>query len=153
MRFERAASDSPPGSTISRQPRRAALGASYDAMATEDRVSGSYAQYSGKYNDQQFSKNTLVAIPIAMALRTQDGRRRRDFAAGSIRNYAGPRICHVSEHQHQVRSQVVVAGHRRVHPGARRVRETLVCEGVYVSGRPQFCGGFRAVFQRHPPMS
>src|SRR5207253_2615265 len=68
------------------------LGASYDPMGSGRVVlQGSYARYSGKYNDQQFSKNTLVGnsnrYGFAYSGPAGEG---RDFAAGfDPANYAG----------------------------------------------------------------
>jgi hypothetical protein len=94
MRFEHAASDATAaGSTMidfNRVVPR--VGASYDALGNGKVVlQGSYARYSGKYNDTQFSKNTLVGnsnrYGFAYSGPAGEG---RDFAAGfDPANYAG----------------------------------------------------------------
>ena len=94
LRFEHAASDSTaPGSTMIAFNRVVPrVGASYDAMGSGKLVlQGSYARYSGKYNDTQFSKNTLVGnsnrYGFAYSGPAGEG---RDFAAGfDPANYAG----------------------------------------------------------------
>ena len=94
MRFEHASSDATaPGSTmISFNRVVPRLGGSYDPMGDGKVVfQGSYARYSGKYNDTQFSKNTLVGnsnrFGFAYSGPAGEG---RDFAAGfDPANYAG----------------------------------------------------------------
>ncbi len=94
MRFEHAGSDSTAaGSSVVDATRVVPrLGASYDPMGSGKMVfQTSYARYSGKYNDQQFSKNTLVGnsnrYGFAYSGPAGEG---RDFAAGfDPANYAG----------------------------------------------------------------
>lgn len=94
MRLEHAASDATAGSSQGVDANRIVprLGASYDLNADGKTVLiGTYAQYSGKYNDTQFSKNTLVGNSERFAtVYTGPAGEGRDFAAGfDPANYAG----------------------------------------------------------------
>jgi hypothetical protein len=94
MRYEHAGSNAgAAGSTNVDQNRVVPrLGAGYDVNADGKTVLlGTYAQYSGKYNDAQFSKNTLVGNSERFAtVYTGPAGEGRDFAAGfDPANYAG----------------------------------------------------------------
>jgi hypothetical protein len=94
MRYEHIRSDATAGGSTNIRNNRVVprLGASYDLNGDGKMVfQGSYSRYSGKYNDQQFSKNTLVGnsnrYGFAYSGPAGEG---RDFAAGfDPANYAG----------------------------------------------------------------
>ena len=93
MRFEHASSKATGGiNTVDTNRVVPRLGASYDLLGDGKVVfQGSYSRYSGKYNDQQFSKNTLVGNSNRYGF-TYSGPagEGRDFAAGfDPANYAG----------------------------------------------------------------
>ena len=86
LRFEHATSRDTAGGASSVDVNRVVprLGASYDLKADGKTVLlGTYAQYSGKYNDTQFSKNTLVGNSERYTTAyTGPNGEGRDFAAG-----------------------------------------------------------------------
>ena len=94
MRYEHAGSDATAGGSTTIRNNRIVprLGASYDLTGDGQMVfQGSYGRYSGKYNDQQFSRNTLVGnsnrYGFAYSGPAGEG---RDFSAGfEPANYAG----------------------------------------------------------------
>src|SRR5262245_40477495 len=95
VRFEHAASRATAGSAARIGTNRAVprLGASYDLNGDGRTVFlGSYAQYSGKYNDTQFSKNTLAGNSNRYTtVYTGPAGEGRDFAAGfDPASYSGP---------------------------------------------------------------
>ena len=94
MRYEHAGSEATAGGGTSIDAGRIVprLGASYDLKADGRTVLlGTYAQYSGKYNDTQFSKNTLVGNSDRYAtVYAGPAGEGRDFAAGfDPANYSG----------------------------------------------------------------
>ena len=94
MRYEHAGSHASAGGASNVDVNRVVprLGASYDVTADGRMVLlGTYAQYSGKYNDTQFSRNTLVGNSERYTtVYTGAAGEGRDFAAGfDPANYAG----------------------------------------------------------------
>jgi outer membrane receptor protein involved in Fe transport len=94
MRYEHASSNASAGGSTDVDVNRIVprLGASYDVNADgKTVVLGTYAQYSGKYNDTQFSRNTLVGNSERYTtVYTGPNGEGRDFAAGfDPANYAG----------------------------------------------------------------
>jgi Carboxypeptidase regulatory-like domain/TonB-dependent Receptor Plug Domain len=95
VRIEHAESKATAGAASPIRSTRAVprLGATYDLDGDGRTVLlGSYSQYSGKYNDTQFSKNTLAGNSNRYTtVYTGAAGEGRDFAAGfDPGNYAGP---------------------------------------------------------------